>query len=411
MSDRRECWADRLLTLGLILASIGICISIPLVYAGYAVCGVGALLIPRRLVPFLVGSGWALALSIWIVVCGWHSPYRNEAIPPAWTFCWPALPIWALAASHPGRAWKAWLGMATSAILTGMLAMLQFTCGFRPDLPPFRLGHGGERWTQSSGFYSHWIRYGDAQAFATVWLVALLHSLQRRAFWRWAGIALVGVLGTASVAVSGSRGAIMALFAGAGVLVVGMLSWRRGLLSLAILVGLFAVTIVLLWPVHGERLMNVVGGHDGRTFIWRTAWETVCLHPWMGVGGFAYDDAATQTVANGFSAAGPEGPRMGNAHNSFLSLLVLYGIPGLILWLGWMTSIVRHLWRLRHRHPAVWPLGLATVGVFLVGSLTEDLAAYATSRFQLLFGLALALGCTAFSPGGASHDESKPIAN
>ena len=84
-----------------------------------------------------------------------------------------------------------------------------------------------------------------------------------------------------------------------------------------------------------------------------------------------------------------------SAHSSYLSLLALHGLPGLLLWLGWLGSVLQAVWRRRHAHPAAWPLALATVLVVLTGGLTEDLAAYASSRFQLFFGLALALGLTA----------------
>ena len=396
-SERREWWADQLLTLGLVLSSIGICTSVPLVYVGYAVTGVGAVLIYPRLAPFLVGSGWAVALSLWMILCGWVSPYANNVIPPAWAYCWPSLSLWALAASHPRRIMKAWFGVAVSGVLAGGLALMQFTLGYRQDLAPFRLGNGGERGVQASGFYSHWIRYGNALAFVTLWIVAWLHALPRPAVWRWAGIGMVGALGSTCVAISGARGAILALFAGAWILTTGMFRWRRVIVATVVLLGLLGSAVFFLWPAHGNRLTDALAGHDGRTFIWRTSWEIFRVHPWLGIGGFAYDESATATVAQGLSQPGPEGPRMGNAHNSFLSLLVLYGIPGLMLWLGWITRVVTHIWQFRHRHPAAWPLALATLGVFLVGSLTEDLAAYAASRFQLFFGLALALGCTANS--------------
>lgn len=409
LSSRREWWADQVMAVGLALSSIGICTSVPLVYVGYVVTGIGALLIPQQIAPFLVGSGWAIALSAWIVLCGWLSPYSNEAIPPAWTFCWPALSVWAFAASHPRRIKNAWIGVAISGALAGGLALIQFTVGYRQDLAPLRMGGDGERGVQASGFYSHWIRYGIGQAFITMWVVAWLHALPRPAIWRLAGIFLVGLLGIMFVVISGARGAILALFVGAWVLTIGVLPWRRALVSSMILLGLLGAAVFLIWPVHGARLMDVLAGRDGRTFIWHTAWETFSLHPWLGVGGFAYDESASVTVAQGLSQPGPEGERMGNAHNSFLSLLVLYGIPGLILWMGWVARVVLHIWRLRHRHPGAWPLVLATLGVFIVGSLTEDLAAYAASRFQLFFGLALALGCTAYPQSDAVDLEIKNV--
>ena len=388
-------WSDTALTVGLVIAAIGMCVSVPLVYVGYGLAAAGALLEPRRLVPFLVGWPWALAFSLWMTMCGVVSPFEASRTPPGWAYCWLSLPIWALAASQPRRLGWAIGGLASGALMATGLAVVQFSIGYG-GAPPWRVDGQGVRHVKASGFYSHWIRFGDAAAFASLVVVAWLYRvrpwLTKSGVWQ-TSVAASLALGLVATYISGARGAFFAFIAGAWILAAGLLPWRRlGVVTMAMIVVL-GLTAVVAWPTHGARIQNAWAGKDGRTYIWHTAWETFCQHPLTGVGNGGYNKAALATVAEGLSAPGPEGADMGNAHNSFLSLLVLYGVPGLLLWCAWLYSVVREIWRLRHNHPAVVPILLATLGVLMLGSLTEDLAAYASSRFQLFFGLALALGC------------------
>lgn len=387
--------ADWLLLVGLAIAAFGMATSVPVVYVGFGISVLGCWASFPQVVKFAVGWPWAMAFSGWVALVGIISPYDISRIPPGFVYCWPAMAVWALAASDRRRLSFAWWALAGGALGAALLALAQAAVGYNRELRPFRIDAEGVRWEKASGFYSHWIRFGDAMACATLWLVVWLQtglsSPQRALF----GSCLVGMIGVIATFISSARGAFLALLGGAWLLAAGLVSRRRlGLVTIG-LIGLSAVTVMLAPPLYQERLRNALSGQDGRIYIWDTAWHTFLQRPWLGVGDGAYNQAATATVTAGLSPAGPEGPEMGNAHNSFLSLLVLYGVPGLLLWSGWLLSVVRHLWKRRANHPAVWPITLATLGVFLVGGLTEDLAAYASSRFQLFFGLALALGLAA----------------
>ena len=388
-------WSDRALFMGLAIAALGMTTSVPLVYVGYGLTAVGALAEPQRLRPFLVGWPWAVAFSVWMALAGLVSPYASNRIPPGFAYCWPVMAVWALAASNRRRLVVAWWALAVGAFCAAVLALAQVTIGYRGDARPLRVDPAGIRGQMSSGFYSHWIRFGDAMACATLWLVGWLQTgLSSRHQARLGSVA-VAMIGTFATFISSARGAFLALIGGAWLLAAGLVSRRRLALVTVGLGVVVTVAVMLAPPIYQERLRNALSGQDGRIYIWNTAWQTFLQRPWIGVGDGAYNQAAAATVAAGLSPAGPEGPEMGNAHNSFLSLLVLYGVPGLVLWSGWLLSVVRHLWQRRANHPAVWPITLATLGVVLVGGLTEDLAAYASSRFQLFFGLALALGLTA----------------
>ena len=388
-------WSERALLLGLAITALGMTTSVPLVYVGYGFAAAGALAEPQRLKPFLVGWTWAVAFSVWMALVGLLSPYPSSRLAPGFAYCWPAMALWALAASDRRRVVVAWWALAGGALCAALLALAQVTIGYRGDARPLRVDPAGIRGQMSSGFYSHWIRFGDAMACATLWLVAWLQTGLGARQQAQLGSVTVAVIGTVATFISSARGAFLALIGGAWLLAAGLVSRRRLVLVTFGLGVVVAVAVTFAPSTYQERLRNALSGQDGRMYIWNTAWQTFLQRPWLGIGEGAYNEAAIATVAAGLSPAGPEGPDMGNAHNSYLSLLVLYGIPGLILWSGWLFSVVRHLWQRRANHQAVWPLTLATLGVFLIGGLTEDLAAYASSRFQLFFGLALALGLTA----------------
>ncbi len=380
----RAQWAERLLLAGLVVASAGICTSVPLMYVGMALCLAGTLLTGMAALAFCAGWQWAVALSLWMCLSAWCSPYLVRHDPPGFVFCWLALPAFALAVARHGDRRAVRLALLAGGAVALLLAIVQFSVGFDQDRVPLRIGPAGRRFIVSSGFYSHWIRFGDAMAIWAVWMMAL----SPRPWMTW-GAAFLGVLG---VFVSGARGAVLALAVG----MWGALStsWRRSLV--AALAGVLLVVGVgfVLQFTAPQRMEKLLNGQDGRTYIWATSWQVFKQHPVMGIGNGAYNQAATAVVEAGLAPRNPsgEGPDMGNAHNSYLSLLVLYGVPGLVLWGGWLVAVVRAILRHRQRHPAIMPVLMATLGVVLVGGLTEDLAAYASSRFQLFFGLALALG-------------------
>ena len=389
MLNRREWdsfrvdWADRLLYLGLLIAAIGVCISIPMMYIGLGFCLSGSLLLGTEVAKFCHGWPWALALSLWMCLSTWMSPFHVRYDVPGFVYCWLALPVWAMAIARCGERRGVLIALIVGGGVALSLGVIQFCVGFDQGHAPLRIGLDGRKFQVASGFYSHWIRFGDAMAMWSAWLMALATRP-----------ALIGVsagLGVIGVVVSGARGAVLALAAG----MWGAFSttWRRSLG--AALAGIFVVICAggVLWHLSPDRVRNALNGQDGRTYIWATAWQIIKQYPIQGVGNGGYNQAALAVVEAGLAPQNPiERPDMGNAHSSYLSLMVLYGVPGLVLWVGWLASVVRGILRHRQQHPAIMPLVFATLGVVLVGGLTEDLAAYASSRFQMFFGLALALG-------------------
>ena len=211
----RQRAADVLPGLGLTVAALGMCTSVPLCYAGYGLAALGVLADLRRVAPFLVGWPWAVALVVWMAVTGWLSPYPDaKAMPPGWAWCWPAVAVWAVAVASGAWLRRAALALTAGAALAFLLTCVQFVVGYDQLAKPWRVRAGGEQHVHGSGFYSHWIRHGVAQACVTAWGIAWVLTRPGRPLLRWlAAGALLG-LGGASVLLSGARSALLGLAAG-----------------------------------------------------------------------------------------------------------------------------------------------------------------------------------------------------
>jgi O-antigen ligase len=372
-------------------------------YASATCAFLAAILSRTDIRPFLVGWPWAVALSCWMIISNWTSPYHSAGGIPGFVYCWPMLAFWAATATDLRRLRFFLIALLCGGGLALSLSAAQFFIGYDEGNRPWRISSNGQQRIHASGFYSHWIRFGDAMAIWGAWLTAwLLHtSAPLRRTWFQTSLALVASM--VGVLFSSARGSLMAGIAGYWAAIAGY-GHRRAWTATIVAGTLALVLISVAWIYQPQRIRDALHGNDGRTYIWATAWQAFLQHPITGIGNNAYDEAAKAVVAAGLSEAGPEGPDMGNAHNAYLSLLVLHGIPGLALWLGWLGTLTWTVWKRRHNHPVAWPLACATLAVILVGGLTEDLARYASSRFQLLFGLSLALGMTLHQ----RHDERLP---
>ncbi len=390
----REQLADWALGFGLCLAAAGAVASVPLMNLGLAFGFAGALLgrCPIHRTP---GFLPAALLAGWMLLSTALSPWRDQFGPSGWTYSWIAVSVWAVAVPR-------WIVPAARTVLiagalVAMLAVGQFLVGYDIEAKPLRLGLGdnGVRLERASGLYSHHIRFGDAMAVWGAWAAILAPLAIHRPGWVRI-IQVVGLgLGFMGSVVSSARGALLALAAAWWGALAGAVSRRRLVLGTVGIVALLALAVGLfawLWP---DRVARALSGNDSRTVIWNGAWQAFSDRPWLGVGNDGYNAAIRSLVAQGRAVQPIEGPDAGHAHNAFLSLLVQYGIPGLTLYLVWLGVILRHVWQHRWTHPAALPLALATVGALVAGGLTEDLANLASSRYQLFFGLALAIGCTA----------------
>lgn len=158
---------------------------------------------------------------------------------------------------------------------------------------------------------------------------------------RWlAGLAL-GCGGIALV-LTYSRGGWIAF--AVSLAIVCLLAWRRGLLSLRVIVAI-VVLVALLFGILGGSIMLRLEASDngattGRLILLQLAWRIVTDHPVLGVG------------LNNFAAVLPHylTPTFDHifvyvVHNKYLLVWAESGLGGLLAFLAFLGSTLRRGWR------------------------------------------------------------------
>ena len=152
----------------------------------------------------------------------------------------------------------------------------------------------------------------------------------------------VPALSFVGLAVSGSRGAVLATIGALAILLPSSYFIRRSLLPMLTIVALVALSfpfIVEITDPVATRLEGAVEGtsRGGRDTIWATAWDLYRASPWWGYG-LQASSAIGAELRDGRSLA---------VHNSFLSLLLAFGPVGLLLYLAIFASLLRRIWPYR----------------------------------------------------------------
>jgi len=165
-----------------------------------------------------------------------------------------------------------------------------------------------------------------------------------------------------AVALTASRGG--ALAAGISLAIIP-LSWRRQsrsrkVLVVAVLTFVITAGIGYVPESSWNRLSSISeeiqgGTMNSRTEIWMAGEKEFREHPFFGVGGGAFSGAVSTEIPDGFVA-----------HNSFLSLIVEYGVAGTLLALVVFVELVRLIWRMHHDERATWAVcfGALAAGMF-----------------------------------------------
>ena len=80
-----------------------------------------------------------------------------------------------------------------------------------------------------------------------------------------------------------------------------------------------------------------------------------------------------------------------DAHNSILGLASEHGIPALLLFVAFIASILRHLYRRRMENPHGWRLGCGAVAALAFGSQFEHYAGHSAPSYAFFVALAFAV--------------------
>ncbi len=221
--------------------------------------------------------------------------------------------------------------------------------------------------------------FGDPNYLAAVLVTgfALSVALNRvRSFGSAAKIAAgcAAVLCLAGIVLSVSRGGLIALTVTlvAAICISGR--WRLKLAGIGVMVAIVGVGYFGSFgpATLRDRITHSDGG-SGRTTIWRVGWREVKANPVKGVGDgnfsvagvrYASLPGAITHTATAFNAYFIDTPTV--AHNTYLEVLAEGGIPGLGLFIGFVTAslwCMRRAW-LGFRRSGDEDMEILTYGLF-----------------------------------------------
>lgn len=301
----------------------------------------------------------------------------------------------------------------------------------QPSLRPFQDDYA--RLASPWGLATVGSEYGKDVLVGTLVALPLAWLIGRR--WRWLFGVAAGILVTA-LAMSGSRSAWLAGIVG---LVVLALPRRPPALRLTAVAVTLLLAVPLVRPSTPVDVQVALGLSDGqpramepaagggdptgvggvrttastdasdifRTRLNRAAWSMARDHPVLGVGPGAFrervDDYLDRSPAPGY---GPLPERL-PPHNVYLGTLAESGVPGALLYLGFLVALLVGVERRRRRTPDAEALVPTAVGVGLVGLLvTSAFHNYQYDNLQwLLAGLGLSL---AMWPASRPSDAREP---
>jgi O-antigen ligase len=233
-----------------------------------------------------------------------------------WTFVQLFIVIWMIWELAPTR--KRQLGLLTAYILGAYVAALDTIMLFRSDT-------GGLRRFAAAGGDPNDLAMTLALALPMAWY---LGTTYHRPLLRWVYRAYLPV-GLVAVALTASRGGVLAALVGLLVVPITMTKLSPGRFAIALVVlvlsGSFAVSYI---PAKVANRLATTGAEvedlslGGRLRIWKAGVTAFVQKPLIGYGASSFKTAVTPTLGHSTQVA----------HNSFLSVLVEEGLIGLVLY-------------------------------------------------------------------------------
>jgi O-antigen ligase len=331
-------------------------------------------------------------------VCALFSPLRSEALDGILNFwSWTAF-LTATAIPYGIREkyarWAAYL--AISMLLTLPASLTQFFLGtdifhkqaLRQAVPPGTVN--------GYGFFSHHLTYGGSMTVGACVLAGLLlYGPARGRILHGAGVAAgLGGLFT-SLARSYLVGSVLA---------VPVLFWPKGRKRVIQAVAALVVVVLLLallGPAPVRSRFRAIGDMSNpsnaeRIYLWKAVLRQIADRPVLGWGPGTYQSTAEPYKAPyarfiKYPNRPPGFRTMEHCHNLYLMVAQQTGIPGLLLFLGFLAVAVRAI--LRQPDPALkWGV-LAAMSAFFVGALFEDNGGDVEVATLIFFLMGLASAC------------------
>lgn len=195
------------------------------------------------------------------------------------------------------------------------------------------------------GMFTHYLTFGNFFAVTACVLTAFTIGYRRRLSGRWMALFVAAsALAVVTTLLTFSRGPIAAMLVTLVLmlLVLGRRYWR---ISLTVLVVIVAVLISIPGMANryvGEFGTEWEGEYEGsRMFIWRNSVSVIAENPIVGVGMGNFGKHYAMRLRPDID----ESRKLTHAHNDFLNVSAIAGIPGAFVFaVMWATAIV-FFWR------------------------------------------------------------------
>lgn len=318
------------------------------------------------------------------------------------------------------RGWSEWKWLLRAFLFAGSLVML---VGVWQKLvnPDFLLNMGSERVSATLGNAIYYSAYGLFLFFVGVLLVL---KEKRASAWFWYA-ALGALLGFAGIFFGGTRGTVLALIAGLGVVCLSyviLLNDRPkirktltgilagGVILFLLLFAFRQTSFVRNIPTFGSLLNSQISGGTASTRImaWGIAVDAWQERPLFGWGPNNFFYAFNKYYRPEFLRHGYGETWFDNAHNIIMNTLAVQGIVGILAYVGLFWVAIHMLWKRRKtmdRH--VVAIGTA----FLVAHFVGNIFVFEnpTSYMYFFFFLAFLNQMSEPEPAPKDADSSKKV--
>jgi len=366
--------------------------------------------------PFCGSLRWfygAIAVYVaWLVVASLTNPNPLESlivIREAWLFA--AVPIGIYLMQDKGYRRRLMYVFALGVLLVSCYALVQHFSGlnlFRTASLPAAPDWG----YRVQGGFSHRLAFGNYYATASLFCLGLaLAQARGRVDFKRGWFLLAGLMALVATVLTYSRGPVAGMLV--SLLITGVILGRRFLGYAAAIVGVAMLLVLLMLPGLTGRftettVQDIGGGYEGgRVYIWKNSLKIIADNPALGVGPENFAEAYQGYLPEDI----PDVRKYGHAHNDFLHVAAISGLPGFVLFsVMWVVTLGYFWigWRRREQYPGAgryFGAALAASLSFLLGSISEATFIDEEIRQMLMFVWAAGL----WPMYNSEHENTEPL--
>ncbi|MCM2271456.1 MAG: O-antigen ligase family protein [candidate division Zixibacteria bacterium] len=258
------------------------------------------------------------------------------------------------------------------------------------------------------GNFTHWLTFADYFATAAMFLFGFIIFNAELPPRRFRVILIASMLAIVAVVLTSSRTPITAML----IALVVCLSFKSGrfrwvIIGLVVLVLAIAALLPDAREKFSDKLQRDTSAEyaGSRVYIWSRSWDIVKSNPIFGVGQGHFKEEYIKRLPADID----DSRKHAHAHNDFLNVAAIAGIPGALFFLGIWGSLLRLVGRaafdlrlsIDRRRIAL--ASLVGSVVFLMTSLTEATFADEEVRQMLMFVWAAGLSARYNDSAGAGQ--------